>query len=156
VCALRRVALDLSDAEARRALFDEIGRRAGKALILAEGLIIYLTPEEVGSLAHDLAAPDTFRLWVTDLASPGLLRMLKQHMGARLGEGGAVLKFAPEEGPAFFTAHGWTPVEVRSLLKTAAGLKRLPFRLRLMALLPESKGRQGNRPWSAVCLLERS
>jgi hypothetical protein len=46
-------------------------------------------------------------------------------------------------------------VEVGSLLKTAARNGRLRFMMRLLALLPESSGRQGARPWSGVCLLER-
>jgi methyltransferase (TIGR00027 family) len=156
LCALRRIGLDLSEVGARRELFEELGRKARKALIITEGLIIYLTRDEVGLLARDLSVPRSFQLWVTDLASPGLLRLLTKNMGARLSEGGAVLKFAPEEGPEFFTPHGWKPVDVRSLLKTAAGLRRLPLGLRLTALLPESKGRQGSRPWSAVCLLGKT
>jgi hypothetical protein len=42
------------------------------------------------------------------------------------------------------------------MLKTAAKLGRLPMVLRMMALLPESAGAQGSRPWAAVCLLSRS
>jgi hypothetical protein len=41
------------------------------------------------------------------------------------------------------------------MLKTAARLKRLSFVMRLLALLPESKGRQGSRPWAGVCLLAK-
>jgi hypothetical protein len=65
------------------------------------------------------------------------------------------LKFGPEEGPPFFARHGWEPVEVHSLLKTAARERRVSLILRLFAMLPESKGRQGSRPWSGVCLVER-
>src|SRR5881397_3466247 len=46
-CALRRVRLDLSDRGARRVLFAELGRLAKNALIVTEGLLIYLTPERV-------------------------------------------------------------------------------------------------------------
>ena len=67
----------------------------------------------------------------------------------------APFQFAPAEGPGFFVPHGWRPIDVRSMLKTAARLKRVPWILRLVAKLPESKGRQGAQPWSAVCLLER-
>jgi hypothetical protein len=38
-------------------------------------------------------------------------------------------------------------------LKTAAGLKRLTFAMRLWALLPENPNNSGSRPWSGVCLL---
>ena len=154
-CALERIRLDLSDGDARRALFRRLGQDAGKALIITEGLVIYLTAEEVAALARDLAEPASFRRWVLDLASPGLLRMLQQKMGSELDRGGAPLKFAPAEGAGFFAPQGWRPVEVHSFLKTAARLKRLSFRMRLMALLPESKGRQGSRPWAGVCLLAR-
>jgi hypothetical protein len=67
----------------------------------------------------------------------------------------ARLQFGPPEGPPFFEPHGWKPVEVHSLLKTAARHHRLGFPLSLVAWLPESSGRQGGRPWSGVCLFER-
>jgi methyltransferase (TIGR00027 family) len=156
VCALERVRLDLSDVPARRELFDRLGRRARRALIVTEGLLIYLTAEEVGSLARDLAAPASFRSWVVDLASPGLLKMIQKDSDAQLSAAGASLKFGPPEGPGFFLPHGWKSVDVRSPLKTAARLKRLSFGMRILAMLPESSGPQGSRPWSGVCLLEKA
>lgn len=155
-CALERMRLDLANAEARRALFDQVGRKAKKALIITEGLLVYLTPEDVGSLAQDLAATPGFQRWVLELGSPGLLRMMQKKMGKQLHQAGAPFKFGPAEGPEFFVPFGWKPVDVRSMLKTAAKLKRLSLFMRLMALLPESKGRQGSSPWSGVCLMARS
>jgi len=155
VCKLEQTRLDLSNVDARRALFTQLASRPQKALILTEGLLIYLTPEEAGSLAADLAAPPSFRRWIIDLASPGLLRMLQDAMNRQLSAAGAPLKFGPAEGPGFFEPYGWKPLEVRSILKTAAQLRRLSFGLRLAALLPESKGRQGSRPWSGICLLQK-
>jgi methyltransferase (TIGR00027 family) len=155
-CALEHVGLDLSDAGARRSLFEELGRRAGKALILSEGLLIYLAANEAASLAEDLARTSCFQRWAFDLQSPGLLRLAQKRLGKQLGRGGATLKFGPKEGPSFFEQHGWTPVDVRSMLKTAARFKRLPFLLRIMAMLPESDGSQGARFWSGVCLLKKT
>jgi methyltransferase (TIGR00027 family) len=153
-CALERVRLDLADVAARRQLFQRLGSSAKKVLILTEGLLVYLTRDENTALAQDLAAQPNFREWAIDLCSPGLLKMLQQNLGA-LEKAGSPLKFGPEEGPDFFTASGWKPVEVYSMLKTAAEIKRLPFFLRLMALLPESNGRQGSRPWGGVIRLTR-
>ena len=153
-CALERVRLDLSDVDGRRALFQRLGRNAKRVLVLTEGLLVYLTRDEVSSLGRDLAAQSTFRDWAIDLCSPGLLKMLQKNLGA-LSEAGSPLKFGPEEGPEFFNASGWKAVEVYSMLKTAAKIKRLPFFLRLMSFLPESNGRQGSRPWGAVCHLTR-
>jgi methyltransferase (TIGR00027 family) len=155
VCALERVRLDLADASARRELFQRLGRTARKALIVSEGLLIYLTPEQAAGLARDLATPPSFQNWVIDIQSPGLKRMIEKEVGSHLTEARAPFQFAPEEGPGFFVPHGWRPVDVRSVLKTAARVKRVPWFMRLIAKLPESKGRQGAHPWSAICLLER-
>jgi methyltransferase (TIGR00027 family) len=153
-CRFERVRLDLADVEARSKLFRDLGSRARKALIITEGLLVYLSRDEVIALARDLAAQPSFREWAIDLASPGLLKMLQKELPV-LSEAGSPLKFGPEEGPEFFVPTGWKPAEVYSMLKTAAQLKRLPLFLRLFALLPDSNGRQGSRPWGGVCRLTR-
>jgi methyltransferase (TIGR00027 family) len=155
-CRVERIPCDLSDGAARRNIFSRLGRPGGRVLILTEGVLVYLTEEEVGALASDLSAVAGFDHWVLELQSPGLLRMLQKRMGGPLQEAGVLPKFAPSAGPHFFEPSGWRPVVVRSFLKTAARLKRLSFQMRLMALLPESSGAQGSRPWAGVCLLERA
>jgi methyltransferase (TIGR00027 family) len=155
-CALERVRLDLADVAARRTLFARLGSNAKKALVLTEGLLVYLTREEVSALGRDLAAQPAFSDWAIDLCSPGLLKMLQKNLGGALSKAGSPLKFGPEEGPDFFTTFGWKPAEIYSMLKTAAKIRRLPLGLRLVALLPESNGRQGSRPWGAVCHLTRT
>jgi len=152
-CKVERVRLDLANVDARRDLFQQLGGRCTKALIITEGLLIYLSPAEVAALARDLAAQPSFQRWIIDIASPGLLHMLAKNAGTSLKDAGAPFKFGPPEGPHFFEPFGWKPLEVRGHLKTAARLKRLPFFLRLLSLLPESTGRQGTRPWGGVCLL---
>lgn len=152
-CTLDRIRLDLSDVPARRELFVRLGSSAKKALIITEGLLIYFANQEVTSLAQDLSAVPAFHDWVLDIASPGLVKMLKERMGNEMGKGSTEFKFGPAEGPEFFTPCGWRPVDVRSTLKTAAALQRLTPWFRLLALLPESKDKQGSRPWSAACLL---
>jgi methyltransferase (TIGR00027 family) len=156
VCALERVRLDLSDEPARRALFARLGAGTSRAVIMTEGLLIYLDPDAVVSLARDLAAAPSFRTWITDLASPGLVKMMAARGGDMIAAAGAPFKFAPLEGPDFFKPLGWTPVKVASLLKTAGRLNRLPFFLKLISLLPEQPKASPKRPWSAVLQLERT
>ncbi len=156
VCKLERVRLDLSDTTARRSLFTDLGRRAKRVMVISEGLIVYLSADEVCELAKDLAAQASFQRWGIDLVSPGLLKMLQRQLGSPLSQAGAPLKFAPEEGPAFFTRCGWSALEVHSMLHTAAKLKRLPFFLRLFALFPDSKGTKPKHIWGGAVLLERS
>jgi methyltransferase (TIGR00027 family) len=153
-CVVERVPLDLRDSAARRALFQRLGGEAKRVLVVSEGLIIYFEVDDAADLARDLSATFSFRLWVTDLASPALLKMLQKAIGGQLVEAGSPLKFAPPEGPEFFALYGWKVVERRSLLKTAAQLKRLSFGMRLLSLLPDPAGRKPDKPWGGVCVLE--
>jgi methyltransferase (TIGR00027 family) len=154
VCALERVRLDLANADARRELFSRLSQAAKRVLVVSEGLLVYLTNEEVVALANDLAAVGSFQHWIIDLASPALLKMMRRKMGAPLDQAGIPLKFAPESGPEFFTECGWKPEQVHSVLHAAAKINRLRLFLRLIAAI--SPGRfQAKRPWSGVCLLRR-
>lgn len=156
VCVLERAPLDLSDAAARRDLFERLGRRSARPLIVSEGLLIYLEREAVVSLARDLALVPSIRTWILDLVSPGLLRLMRKNLGEQLTKAGAPLQFGPEEGPSFFAPYGWKAVEVRSLLKVGARSGRLPLLMRFLAMFPEDTQRLGSRPWSGVCMVEKS
>ena len=152
-CQLRRIALDLSDLQARRALFAELDGRGKKVVVISEGLLIYLTSEEVATLAKDLASRTNFRSWIIDLASPGQLKLMQRTTGAKLSEAGAAFKFGPPEGPNFFVPHGWEPNDVQGLLKTAARFNRSPKGL--LPLMADAKELPGNFPWTGVCQLKR-
>lgn len=154
-CVLEQVALDLTDPPARQALFARLGSRSSKALIISEGLLIYFSGAQAGVLAEDLGGLRSFWRWIVDIASPGLLQILQTNTNSQFSRQVSPLKFAPEDGPQFFTRHGWNPRRVESILKTAAQLKRLPPEMEQLALLPENPAQMGSRPWSGVCLLER-
>lgn len=155
-CIVERIALDLASVDTRRT---ELARRLApsrRTLVLSEGLLIYFTETQVASLALDLAAIPSVSHWVIDIVSPGLMQMMTRQMGAMLDAAGSPFRFGPKEGPGFFVPHGWRPLEVKGLLKTAGRLRRLSPMMRLLSLFPESTGRQGSRPWSAVCLLGKT
>jgi methyltransferase (TIGR00027 family) len=152
-CRLERIQLDLSLQSMRRVLFQQINRRAKNAVVMCEGLLIYLADDEVSRLASDLASESHIRSWIVDLASPGQLKLMQRTTGKQLSEVGAAFKFAPPEGPNFFLKHGWEPRETHGLLKTAAQFNRPP--VELLALLPEPAGTMGNFPWTGVCLLHK-
>jgi len=154
-CRLERVRLDLSDEPARRGLFAQIAAESRNALVVTEGLLIYLSADQVKSLAVDLAARPSFRRWVVDVASPGLLKMMARQTGKAIVDAGAPFRFAPVEGPEFFRPLGWSPARVDSLLDIARTQRRLSWFMRLMAALPESPKRNPNRPWSVIVELKR-
>jgi methyltransferase (TIGR00027 family) len=153
-CELQRIRLDLSDRKARLELFKQLNNESNKALIVSEGLIAYLDEEEAGALAQDLSDQQSFQRWVFDMMSPGLLVMAQKEMGSFLKEANAPLKFAPTEGEGFFLHYGWKPLESRSTLKVAAGLKRLSDEMMGFAAYPEPEGPKGEFPWTGVCLFE--
>ncbi len=154
-CSLERLPLDLFDRSARREMFAQLGRRANRALILSEGLMVYFSREQAAALAEDLAGPSSFKTWILDLVSPALLRVMQKRMGAHLDAAGAPLQFGPEEGPDFFLPYGWKPARTQSLLHMAARVKRLPLWMRPFALFPDRFPPQGKRPWGGACLLVR-
>src|SRR5262245_44929114 len=139
-CRLERIPLDLADLESRRRVFADVGARAGRALIISEGLVVYLSEEEVGSLATDLSAVSTFERWALEFQSPALLQMMSAHtVGQVVREAGAPFKFGPAAGPDFFRPSGWQAIAVKSMLRAALQLDRLPERLRMYAMGPDSE-----------------
>lgn len=154
VCELRSVEMDLADRNARLKLFDQLNGECKKALVVSEGLMIYLSYEQAADLATDLSSQKHFQRWVFDLQSPGLLAMAKKEMGSALKDSNASFQFAPKEGEGFFLPYGWRSVESRSKLKTAATLNRLSDEMKAYAAYPEPEGPKGDFPWSGACLFE--
>jgi methyltransferase (TIGR00027 family) len=153
-CDYRTIALDLADRKARLELFEQLNKECKKALVITEGLIIYLTAEQVADLATDLSSQVHFHRWVFDLVSPAVLEMAKKEMQPALKGSGAVFQFAPEEGEEFFEKYGWKHIESKSKLKTAAKLNRLYDEIKPFADMPEPPGPRRPFPWSGNCLFE--
>jgi len=122
-CQLEWVPADLANADARRSVLAKVASSPGPALVVTEGLLIYLEREQVMALATDLAATPNLRWWLIDIASPGLLKMMGRTWGKGVSQS-APFKFAPEEDTAFFEPAGWKEVEYRSMFEESLRLKR--------------------------------
>ncbi|MGD8330711.1 MAG: SAM-dependent methyltransferase [Acidobacteriota bacterium] len=158
-CVLETVKVDLTDGAQRTALFERVGAAAQSVLVVTEGLLVYLEPEQVTELATGLHAQPSFRWWLIDLASPRLLKMMEKTWGGKLREGGAPFRFAPAEGTAFFEPTGWREHEFRSTGEEARRLGRLPGYIRLLSLFGrlQSKARQEEmRRFSGIVTLRRA
>jgi methyltransferase (TIGR00027 family) len=159
-CELEYVALDLSDRAARRALFERVGRGAKQVLVATEGLLVYLTREQAGELAADLHAQPSFHWWLIDIVGPFILDMMRKMWGKQLDAAAAPLRFAPEEGTAFYAQFGWRAAEARATFEEAQRLKRTPrgmFIWKLMSLVATKKKRElQQKGLSGVVLLERT
>ncbi|OBG18690.1 SAM-dependent methyltransferase [Mycobacterium sp. 852002-51057_SCH5723018] len=150
-CRLTRTAVDLADPGARAAFLDEALDGATRALVLTEGLLMYLDDADVVALSDAIKRPEV-TWWMLDLSGPGLKKMMNKKMADLLQN--APFKFAPENGLTYFEDLGWRTVEVESLFVAAHRLRRLPVFMRPGAWLPQPDPRRpGSRVWSAVALL---
>ena len=158
VCAYEAVSADLTTPAERRDVFSRIGAVAGRALVVAEGLLVYLSDEEVGDLAEDLHAVPAFRWWLLDLIAPRLKKMLDKRWGSSLGAARAPLRFAPADSTRFFERFGWREVEYRSTLEEAIRLGRGPWNAwiwRLLGRFASPEKRAELKRLGGFALLER-
>jgi methyltransferase (TIGR00027 family) len=159
VCRYEAVTADLRDVEARRSLFARLSAGSTRALVISEGLLIYLTPEQVGSLATDLHAQPSFREWLIDLASPDLLKRMGRTWGKTVAAGNAPFLFGPAESTEFFRPYGWREAQFRSMWEEANRLHRTmkgAWFWNLIGRFYPKKVREGFRRFSGIVLLERA
>lgn len=155
-CALEFVAADLRDADARREVFARAAAH-GPVLAITEGLLVYLEATQVADLARALHDAAQAKWWLTDLASPRLLKMLEKRWSPRLRAGNAPFQFGPAEGTTFFAPYGWREAEFRSTWDEAVRLKRTMRGAWLWSLLGRLQPRQRReelRRMSGIVLLE--
>jgi len=158
VCRYEAVAVDLRDAQKRQELFAELGAASSRAIVVTEGLLIYLAPEQVAALATDLHAQPGFQEWLIDLASPQLIQRMNRTWGKNLAAGGAPFRFAPAEGTEFFRPYGWREALFRSNWEEAQRLKRTMkgfWFWNLIGRLSPKRVREGVRRFSGFVLLAR-
>jgi len=159
VCRYEPVRMDLADETARRELFARVGNSAKRTLVVTEGLLLYLPSEGVAGLARDLHAQSSFALWLMDLASPDLLRMMEKNWAPVVREGGAPFRFGPAENTRFFEPMGWREVEYRSTMDEGTRLNRtmrFAWFWRLMGRLMSAEKRAAFARFSGIALLGRT
>ena len=157
-CRYEAIPADLVDAKVRNALFSQLGREASRVLVVAEGLLIYLTDEQVAGLATELHRQASFRWWLIDLASPRLLQILAKDWGRTLAQGNAPFRFAPPNGTEFFRQLGWREVSYRSALEEAHRIGRempMMWLWRLLSRLSPKAKQEEVRRISGYVLFER-
>jgi len=159
VCRLELLRADLTDRDARRRVLALASDGAASVLVITEGLLVYLHREEVEELAGDLADRPEMRYWLTDLATPRLLKLMNCNWGKSLSDGNSPLRFGPAEGTAFFVPYGWREAVFRSMWDESFRLNRTMRFARLWRLLgslyPKAKQEEMRR-MSGIVLLRRA
>ena len=155
-CNLEYIAADLREPAQRDELFQQASQY-GPVLVITEGLLIYLKPTQVAALAQSIHKSAKAKWWISDLASPLLVKRFAKSWSKKLEQGNSPFLFAPKESTAFFKPFGWCEIEFRSTWVESLRLKR-PMRVAwfwnwLMKLQPEKKREAGKR-MSGIILLE--
>ncbi len=158
-CDYEAVPLDLADQPARQELFRRIGASPRIVLVITEGLLVYLRPDAVATLARDLHDQQGFHWWLMDLGSPQLLKMLEKTWGKTVKAGNAPFLFAPAENTAFFAPHGWKEAEYRAMFEESVRLgrtMRFAWFWRFVGRLMPAKKQAEFKRFSGIVLLERT
>ena len=158
-CRYEAVAADLTSDAARDAVLRRLAGVATNALVVSEGLLVYLTEPQVTSLARALHAQPSIRWWLSDIASPLLLKFMARTWGKAVNEGNAPFRFGIDDRPAFFAPLGWREIAFRSMMDESRRLKRemrLNLFVRLMMKLQTARQRERIRVMSGCMLMERA
>lgn len=159
-CRLERAKLDLANVAERRQFLETIKARNKKILVLTEGVISYLSVEEVGSLADDLKALGCVDYWIADYFSPHVVKFRRRWTGMRKRMQNAPFRFTPNDWFGFFQEHGWSRKEIRYLPEEGDRLRRpiwLPLLwnlvLKTRAIFVSRERRAAFRKFSAYVML---
>jgi len=105
-CQLERMGLDLSQRDSRKSLFKDLSKKYSKVAILTEGVLPYLTQEQVSELSEDISQHPTFKYWICEYISPKSYRYLKDKKRMRALKN-TPFQFYPEDWMGFFETRGW-------------------------------------------------
>jgi methyltransferase (TIGR00027 family) len=154
-CRYEMLAADLLDAGARREVLARATAGASVVLVLTEGFLLYLTEEQAGGIAADLARVPAVRYWMISVSRPR--RPSARRNSPAAGPDAIRGRFHPANGLRFFEKFGFRERDFRSTLEEGLRLGRpLPFaRLTLFARRFQTAARrEESRRAQGVALLE--
>ena len=160
-CTLDFVALDLAEIPLRRHLFSKLAAQATLALLISEGLLMYLTEEQVTELAADIHRQPHFQYWIVEVVSAATVNWVQRTWGQYLEVAGSPMVFAPHDWEDFYENRGWRAVDFLDAPQHAVkygrvpGLSAVPEKMKptVHAVLGKLKG-IGRREWG-VALLQK-
>ncbi|AFZ35909.1 methyltransferase [Stanieria cyanosphaera PCC 7437] len=137
LCSLERIELDLTNSELRNNLFTKINSKTNQVLVITEGLLSYLSEEQVNLLSEELRSQSHFRWWLFELIAASEIKLIKPSQTQKLFQQyfSNKLQFAPNNGLDFFSERGWKIAQFYSMWQESRRLKRGVFLAALLELL---------------------
>jgi methyltransferase (TIGR00027 family) len=118
-CTLERIGMDLSDRARRGELFKALGSTSPKTLLIAEGVMPYLSNETAADLARELLGVPSFHYWILDFDNAGT-RKTPKRWAKQLNA--APFLFQPGDWFKFFAGCGW---QTRTVVTSAEESEKL-------------------------------
>jgi O-methyltransferase involved in polyketide biosynthesis len=158
-CRVERLAVDVSDPVRRRALFRKI--QVAPALMITEGLLMYLPAPTVEAIAAEASAGSDIRYWLLELATRGIGSVVGTNAFHEIGAVRAPDSLDGEGIAGVLNRSGWVSTDSRSFGRQALQLAphgRLEEIARLLpaALLGEATSQRPANDLSGVHLFSRA
>ncbi|AZZ37354.1 SAM-dependent methyltransferase [Bdellovibrio sp. qaytius] len=105
-CKLESISLDLSNRKLRFELFAELAEKYSNIAVLTEGVLPYLTEEQVSELSEDLLNLKSFKYWIGEYFSEKTYTYLRDPKRMKVLQN-APFQFFPTQWKNFFESRGW-------------------------------------------------
>ncbi len=155
-CQLQRVSLDLTNSVLSQQFFTQMNSECKNAVILTEGVIPYLTEQQVAGLAKSLRAQKNFRHWIVDYYSNMVMRHMNNRVRRRQMKN-APFVFDPKDWFEFFRAKGWRKNRIRYLAEESVARARsipMPWWAHILLFIFRSKNSQARQQYAGFVILE--
>lgn len=117
-CRLERFKVDVNDAARRRALFSAVG--PAQALVIAEGLLLYLPAATVDALADEVPRECGVAHWISDISTAAFQKAINSDTRTSLRHVQASDSPEGEQIMETMRRHGWVSAARRSYLTDMA------------------------------------
>ena len=105
-CKLESIGLDLSNRKERQTLLAELAQKYPQIVVLTEGVLPYLTEQQVSELSEDLIRHASFKYWICEYISEKTYRYLKDPKRMKVLIN-TPFQFYPKDWMGFFVGRGW-------------------------------------------------
>ena len=159
-CQLKRIALDLTDTNARLKFLDEVGVSSKKILVLTEAVTPYLSEDVVAAIGLELRSRSVIKYWIVDYFSPSAYEY-RRRSGMSQAMKHSPFLFEPKDYFGFFADCGWVPKEIKFFGEEAEHLGRpapFPWLARLitamLSLVMSPEKRKAAKQYAGFVLFE--
>lgn len=148
-CQLESIALDLSNRELRQSHFTKIATANKQIAVITEGVLLYLTQDQVSELSEDLLRHSSFTQWIGEYISPKSYPYLKNPKRMKTVKN-SPFKFFPEDWMGFFESRGWKLAEAQYFIDISEKHKRSTPMPKFFKVLEFIKGPEWALPFKRM------